>query len=426
MPSDKKTDPRYAIVFGACLTQFTVIGLLFSYGLFFKTFEVEFGWSRTTLSGCASLAFFMMGVLATGLGYLSDRLGPAPVLGMTGLLFGLGFALISLVSEPWHLFAIFGLFIGLGMSTHDVVTLSSVARWFDKRRGMMTGVVKTGTAIGQVVVPPVAALIMAGFGWRTAAVLLGGLAAVLLLIAAFLMRGPAGRSDVTLKTGEVTPTAGAKAKVEEPVAGGDFRSVTRTRVFWTLCAIQFLFLPTLTTIPLHIAVHGMDLGMGAAQAAILLSTVGAASVVGRLTIGAFSDRIGGKQGFVLCFLPLIASLVALLAIDTPWLLFAAIALYGFGHGGLFTIVAPTIAEFFGTRAHGAIFGAIVFFGTIGGALGPILTGWIFDVTGSYDPAFMTLAGMAVLGLILVLSLPRAGEKRVPESEPEAVPSGSAD
>ena len=176
-----------AVVFGACLTQFTIIGLLFSYGLFFKTFETEFGWSRTVLSSAASLAFFMMGVLATGLGHLSDRFGPRPVLSFTGVLFGIGFALIALVSEPWHLFAIFGLFIGLGMSTHDVVTLSTVARQFDKRRGMMTGVVKTGTAIGQIAIPPFAALIMASFGWRPAAILLGVLAAVFLLLAAFLL-----------------------------------------------------------------------------------------------------------------------------------------------------------------------------------------------------------------------------------------------
>ena len=284
------------------------------------------------------------------------------------------------------------------MSTHDVVTLSTVARWFDKRRGMMTGVVKTGTAVGQVVVPPVAALIMASFGWRMAAILMGIFAAVLLFVAALLMKRPPDP-----EAGDHSPSRPLRSANGD---GDDFRAVTKTRVFWTLCAIQFLFLPTLTTIPLHIAVHGMDLGMTAPLAAVLLSVVGASSVVGRLTIGAFSDRIGGKRGFILCFIPLIASLLALLAITTPWLLFAVIALYGFGHGGLFTIVAPTIAEFFGTRAHGAIFGAIVFFGTIGGALGPILAGRIFDVTQSYDLAFMTLAGMAVLGLMLVISLPR--------------------
>jgi MFS family permease len=176
-------------------------------------------------------------------------------------------------------------------------------------------------------------------------------------------------------------------------------------VFWTLCAIQFLFLPTLTTVPLHIAVHGMDMGMTAGVAATLLSVTGAASILGRMTIGTVADRIGGRKSFILSLVPLIGSLLALLSIATPWPLFAAVALYGFGHGGLFTIVSPTIAEYFGLRVHGTIFGAVVFFGTIGGALGPILAGRVFDTTGSYALAFICLATMAALALALAVSLP---------------------
>jgi MFS family permease len=388
-----KIDQRYAIVFGACLTQFTIIGLLFSYGLFFKVFEIEYGWSRTTLSSCASLAFLAMGVLAVVVGRLSDRYGPRVVLGIAGTLYGLGYGLISAVSEPWHLFLIFGLFIGLGMSTHDVVTLSTVAKWFDRRRGMMTGVVKVGTAIGQIVIPPSAALLMASLGWRSAALTLGGLAVVLLLIAACSMKKPPAAS--------LAPAALPAL----PGDGADFKEVIRTRVFWTLCAIQFLFLPTLTTVPLHIAVHGMDMGMTAGVAATLLSVTGAASILGRMTIGTVADRIGGRKSFILSLVPLIGSLLALLSIATPWPLFAAVALYGFGHGGLFTIVSPTIAEYFGLRVHGTIFGAVVFFGTIGGALGPILAGRVFDTTGSYALAFICLATMAALALALAVSLP---------------------
>ncbi|MDH3659640.1 MAG: MFS transporter [Alphaproteobacteria bacterium] len=410
MTSEKKIDPRYAVVFGACLTQFMIIGLLFSYSLFFKTFEDEFGWSRATLSAAASIAFLMMGVLASFLGHLGDRFGPRPVLAVTGVLHGLGFALISQVGEPWHLFLIFGLFIGLGMSTHDVITLSTVARWFDKRRGMMTGVVKTGTAAGQMVLPLVAAFLIADIGWRSAALTLGLGAAFFLLIAAMLMKRP-------------PPAGGASTGASDSAAGG-LKSVLNSRVFWTLCATQFLFFPTLTTVPLHIPVHGMDLGMAKTTAAALLSTAAGASAVGRLTVGAFFDRIGGKNGYILCFTPLIISLACLLAFDTPWLLFATMAIYGFGHGGLFTIVAPTLASYFGTGAVGAIFGGVVFFGTIGGALGPVLAGWIFDVTGSYAPAFMTLGAMAVLGLLLVLSLPRLQPASVAASDP--VPAASGD
>jgi len=386
----KSIDERYLIVLGACLTQFCVIGLLFSYGLFFKSFELEYGWSRTLLSSCTSLAFLVMGVLAFFGGRLNDRYGPRVVLSVAGTLCGIGYALLSQVTQPWQLFVLFGMFIGVGMATHDVVTLSTIARWFHQRRGMMTGVVKVGTAAGQIAVPPLAALLIAIYGWRSALIILGVAAIVLLLSAASLLK---------------SPPADHSSNTQGAASGLRFDEARRTPRLWMLCAIQFSFFPTLTTIPLHIVVHGMDLGMTPALAAILLSVMGAASVVGRLTIGTLVDTIGGKRALMLCFIPLIISLLAFLLIYTPWVLFGAVALYGFAHGGLFTAVSPTVAEYFGLKAHGAIFGLILFFGTIGGALGPVLAGWVFDSTASYTLAFCSLAGLAFFGLLLVLRLP---------------------
>ncbi len=394
-------DSRYLIVFGACLTQFMVIGLLFSFGLFFNVLEEAFGWSRTLLSSAAALGAFVMGVLAIFAGRLSDRYGPAPVLAGSGLLFGVGYALISVVGEPWHLFVLFGLFIGVGMSTHDVVTLSIIARWFVRRRGIMTGVAKVGTAAGQMTLPPVAAFLIAGLGWRGAALALGVAAAVLLLVAAVSMRRP--------------PRDRPAAPASAPVRGGGFAELRRSRVFWTLCASQFLFFPTLMTVPIHIAVHGMDLGMTRAVAATLLTVIGGASIAGRLTVGTFADRIGGRNAYVVCLVPLVTSLIMLMVVDTYGPLFAVVALYGFGHGGLFTVVSPTVAEFFGTRTHGAIYGGIYFFGTLGGAAGPIMAGWVFDVTGGYEHAFATLALMGATALLLMASLPPSRSERIVRS-----------
>ncbi len=387
-------DPRYVTVFGACLTQFTVIGLLFSYGIFFKAFETEFGWSRTLLSACSALAFFMMGTLAIVAGRLNDRFGPRVVLSVSGVLYGLGFVLVSRVEAPWQMFAIFGTFIALGLSTHDVVTLSTVARWFEKRRGVMSGVVKVGTAAGQVAVPPIAALLIAGYGWRSALVILGVGASVLLLIAAQSMRRAPG------------------AEVSAEGTGASFVEARGTRLFWTLCAIQLVFFPVLTSVPLHVAVHGMDLGMSAGAAAGLLSVIGGASVAGRLVVGAASGRIGGKNAYLLCLSCLLAGLLGLNLVGAGAGLFLVMAVYGFAHGGLFTVVSPAVAEAFGMRAHGAIFGVVLFFGTIGGSVVPILVGWSFDATGSYSIAFAGLAGLAAAALGLVLSLPGRGRLAV--------------
>ena len=378
-------DRRYWIVLGACLTQFTIVGLLFSYGLFFKALETEYGWSRTLLSGCSSLAFFMMGILASFGGHLSDRYGPRLVLAVTGTFCGIGYALMAHVTAVWQLFVLFGLFIGMGMATHDVVTLSTVARQFHRRRGMMTGVVKVGTALGQITLPLLAAFLIATFDWRLALTVLGFGAVGILLFGAALMKSP-----------QASGVSGGGAN--EPGIG--IQDVRRSRVFWMICAVQFSHFTTLTTIPLHIVVHGMDLGMTSALAASLLSVMGAASIAGRLTVGGFADRIGGRRAMILCFVPLILSLLSFLFIAKPWQLFGAVALYGLAHGGLFTVVSPTVAEYFGLKSHGAIFGVVVFFGTIGGAMGPVLAGAIFDLTNSYFLAFAALAGLASLASCL--------------------------
>ena len=385
--------PRYIVLFGACLTQFTVIGMLFSFGLFLPSFEAELGWSRTFLSTCSALAFFMMGVLAMLGGRLSDALGPRIVLACTGTLYGLGFILMSQITSQLQLLVIFGTLIGLGLSSHDVVTLSTVARWFPRRRGIMSGVVKVGTAVGQIALPPVAALLIVAYGWREALLMLGITASVLLLIAALSMQRPPA------------PAAGTS----NIISGASFAEARRgpgARVFWTLCATQFLFFPALMSVPLHLAVHGMDLGMTQTLAATMLSIIGAASIAGRLIMGGLVDRLGGKMAYTICLLVLLTSLAALFLTTAHVGLFIVVAIYGFGHGALFVVVSPTVAEYFGMRAHGAIFGTVLFFGTLGGSVGPILTGWVFDGFGSYTPAFMTLALSAAIALVLVRTLPR--------------------
>lgn len=382
---------RYSIVIGACLIQFSVIGLFFAYGLFFKSFEDEFGWSRTLMSSVSAMAVFMMGALAALAGRLADRFGPRPVLLASGLLYGLGYALISQITAPWQMFLLFGTLLGAGLSTHDVVTLSTIARWFERKRGIMSGVVKVGTALGQVTLPPLAAILIVAYGWRHAAVLLGVGAGVVLVAAALLMSHPR------------SPSASGTAK---PRTGIDFATARRSRLFWTLCAIQFLFFPAVIGIPMHIAVHGMDLGMTSGGAAALLSVIGGSSIAGRLAVGALVDRIGGKLAMMFCLFILMLSLALLVVAMTPLSLYVVLAGYGFAHGGMFTAVSPTVAGYFGMRAHGAIFGAVLFSGNFGGSIGPILIGLAFDLTGSYQIAFAGLAALTAIALALAASLPK--------------------
>ena len=378
---------------GASLVQFTVIGGVFAYSVFFSVLETELGWSRSTMSACTSLAFLIMGLLAISAGRLNDRFGPRWVLAGSGIIYGCGYALLSTVNEPWHAIVTFGLAIGVGMAAHDVVTLSTIARWFNAKRGRMTAVVKVGTACGQIVVPLVAAFLIGAFGWRHSFLLLGLSALFLLLFSAWLV-------------GDKPPTLNDSKDELNQHQELNFKQVRRTRQFWLICAMQFMFFPSLMTIPVHIVIHAQDLGFDATTAAAVLSSIGAVSILGRLAVGWSIDYIGGKRGYIICFTLLLISLLLLRHIEDPRYLFGFAALYGFTHGGFFTVVTPTLAEYFGMQALGTVFGTVVFFGSFSGAAGPFVAGWIFDSTGSYDWAFTLLATLATFGLIMALSLTR--------------------
>ena len=127
-------------------------------------------------------------------------------------------------------------------------------------------------------------------------------------------------------------------------------------------------------------------------------------MLGRIFIGTANDRIGGKRSLIICFSVLLFSLIWLQWAGASWMLFVFGVVCGFAHGGFFTVMSPTVAELFGTKAHGVLFGIVLSWGTLGGAVGPSLAGHFFDVKGTYNEVFIVLTGMAALGLTAALFL----------------------
>ena len=127
-------------------------------------------------------------------------------------------------------------------------------------------------------------------------------------------------------------------------------------------------------------------------------------MLSRVVMGAANDRIGGKRSLIICFGVLFCGLIWLQVAEEAWMLFLFAVVYGLAHGGFFTVMSPTVAEFFGTGFHGLLFGTVLFSGTIGGSAGPLLTGHVFDITGGYRPAFITLTALAFIGFVLITIL----------------------
>ncbi len=391
----------YNIVAASFFIQAVCIGAMFTYGVFFKELQQEFGWSRALISGASSVAFFVMGSGAIITGTLNDRIGPRIILTVSGVFGGLGYILMSQITMPWQLYLLYGLFAGIGFCTHDVITLSTIARWFVKYRGMMSGIVKVGTGAGQFLVPLIASVLISAFGWRNAYLIIGSVVLVALVAFAQLMkRDP--RKIGLLPDGNQQTSHGNALPTEDNSLS--FRAAVRTIQFWGICLSEFSVFICIFTIIVHIVPHAMDQGIKPAIAVSVLSTIGGVSVLGRFVMGIVNDKIGGKNSLITCFIILISSFILLQFTSSPWMLFLFAFVYGFAHGGIFTVMSPTIAEFFGMGSHGQLFGTVLFFGTIGATIGPILTGYMFDITGEYRMAFMALTAFALVGLIPIMYL----------------------
>jgi MFS family permease len=391
----------YNIVAACFVSQGVMIGGMFAYGVFFAELESEFGWSRATISGASSLSFMILGLLGIVAGKLSDHIGPRLLMVLSAVFFGVGYSLLYVIEAPWQLFLFYGVLVGIGYSTHDVVTLSTIARWFVRRRGMMTGIAKTGTGTGQLLVPLAAASLIAAYGWRTAALVVGLVSLLILLVVAQAMRRDPqsmGQHPDGIEIGD----DGARGTAVE--IGLTLAEAVVTRQFWILCVVQLSVMYCLMTVMIHIVPHATDLGVAPAVAATILSSIGAVSIAGRLTIGTLADRLGGRRSMMICFGILLASFALLQSFEMTWMLFVFAAVYGFAHGGFFTVMSPTLAEFFGTGSHGVIFGIVLFSGMVGGAVGPLLAGFLFDTSGTYEVVFLILTGFATLGLLMAFVL----------------------
>ena len=151
------------------------------------------------------------------------------------------------------------------------------------------------------------------------------------------------------------------------------KEARKTVTFWKLGSIQFLFFSALMTIPVHIAIHGIDLGMSPAKASLLLSAIGFASIAGRIVVG-FSGSTWSKGYLYNLFLSIDLKSICMRNIYSYTPLYYNPAVWFFSHGSFFTVVSPAVKEYFGMKSHGDIFGNLLFLGTIGGAICPIIAG----------------------------------------------------
>lgn len=385
----------YVIVIASLLTLVLTHGTRYSFGVFFKPMASELDWTRAITSGAFSLSWVVEGAFSILVGHFNDRFGPRVVMTVLGFLAGMSYVLMSQVTTVWQFYLFYGIIGGAGNCTF-VPLVSTIARWFTRRRSTMTGIAIAGIGIGSTAGPLVAGKLIDAFNWRVAYFLLGAAVIIVVILAAqFLKRDP-GMIGQRSYGEEVIKGPGPSLQT----TGFTLPEAVRTRQFWLFAAMMGCLGFAFFALQVHVAPYATDLGMSPATAAVILAAIGASSIIGRAVLGSVGDRIGNKNAFILGFVAMTLALLWLLATTGAWQIYVFAFVFGLGYGNSATQESPLSAALFGLKSHGLIFATASIGFTMGAALGPWLTGYIFDAAQSYRPAFMISAGIGALGFLL--------------------------
>lgn len=387
-------------IVGACFTTMCLLGGIgYTFAVFFGPLVEEFHWSRTALSGVVSLGMIVGGLVTPLWGNWTDRAGGRVVVVSAAIFAGLSLLLRAYINSLWQLYLIatLGSVFFAGM---DLIPLSTIiSHWFRSKRGTAMGLTLIGGSIGGFFMPPLADYLIVRSGWRHAYVIL---AAVLWIgvipVAAILLRRspydlglqPDGASAPPEQPQDAVPESASPAANDAPVDDFTLRRAARTTAFWMI-AVAF-FLPMMSGVGLltHLVVILTDVGISSQTASACLGLIAALSIVGRFGFGFAADRFPVRKVYTTCYIIETTGVCMLLAtalVGTK-AFFAYILIYGLTGGGGLVLAPLMIGECFGLKSLGTIFGVLAISAVIGGAIGPLLAGYIFDSTGSYYPAFV--------------------------------------
>ncbi len=384
-----------------------------AFSLLFPPILSEFGWERGVTAGAFSFGFLVSAFLSPVLGRLMDRHGPRLVNGLGVASLAAGLLLATLATQPWHVYATLGVLVGagsvcLGYSGQALY----LPNWFVRRRGLAMSIAFAGVGAGSILLLPALQTLIEGAGWRTACQTLGLVALFVLTPLILLVRRgpeevglrPDGDADTT--AGSVGVPARASNVVDPAWASIDWTlaRALRTTRFWWMAVGYFSGLFIWYAVQVHQTKYLTEIGFSARDAAWALGAVSLAGVPGQILLGHLSDRFGrefvwaiGCLGFAITY----GALLMLAGRPSPALLYLMIAAQGALGYGVTSVMGAIPAEIFEGKHYGSIFGTLMLAAICGGAAGPLLTGLVYDHTGSYAIAFWIAIAVSALSAFAI-------------------------
>jgi len=403
------------IVAGGFILFFFGIGLgINTVGIFIEEVVSTLHFSRGDFSLFFSIAALSMMVGAIIVGKLIERISIRLIMGVCTALFSAGIILYSQCRTLGQFYAV-SVIMGLGSAgTHIIPVTSMINNWFVKKRGLATGIVFAGTGIGGLVLNPFVTWLIEQkffnleYGWQGAYIVSGILAGAFCIpIALFVMKkSPAEMGQFA--DGEASQAPGEDVST----AGFTVSEAVKSPVFWMVAAMALLFSVINMGINQHLYPYlNGDLGFSKSAAAMIVGSYLGMTVLGKISLGAISDRRGLPFSITLFVAIVMAGIAVLTQINALWIAVVFVIIFGFGNV-IQTVIPPLVtAHCFGLKQYALIFGILSIFMTIGSGIGTPLSGYMRDYTGSYHSAFFIYMGLLVLSLVAALMALRSAAKK---------------
>jgi MFS family permease len=371
--------------------------------VFFTPLVQEFGWTRAALSGAFSIARLEAGIAGPLAGICIDRWGPRRMMVLGLILMSVGFVLLSRVESLEAFYLIFLLFLSLGTGFGVMPPITTaVTNWFYRRRSLATGLLMCGAGVGGFAASSLGWLITA-YGWRQTLVFVGIFVIVTGVPGVLLLRHRPEPYGLRPDGDPPAPVSSARAATA-PNDGFLPSEALRVRAFYGLAFIFGARHVTTSGTLVHLPALMVDRGFTLEAAATLAGVVALVSIPGRVLCGWLGDRVDKRYVFAACLLFMVIGIAALALGSSPGHLGVFTVAYGMAYGGSVPLTVSIVADYFGRRRFATVYGLSQFAMMWGTISGPMIAGYAFDTTGSYQVAlniFMAVGIVGTVGTLLV-------------------------
>jgi MFS family permease len=381
----------WVIVGVGALMTCVAIGAMFSLAVYLQPMSVDTGWSRAGISSAMTLDFLSMGIAGFLWGAVSDRFGTRIVVFIGAVTLGLGLVLASRAQSLIEFQLIYGILVGVSAGAFFAPMIAAASNWFQSNRGLAVSLVSAGMGVAPMTISPFARWLISTYDWRTAMLVIGIAAWILLIPAALLVRNPPAAT-----------AAGARGSADANMSAAQ---AFRTPQF-AILALTFFFCCAAHSGPIfHMVSYAIGCGIPAMAAVTVYSVEGLAGLGGRLMLGMLADRLGVKL-ILVCGL-LLQSLAILTYVFVSRLgeFYALAVVFGTAYGGVMPLYAVLAREYFGPRIMGTIFGAATMVSSVGMALGPLAGGLVFDIFSAYSWLFVGSFAVGLCAVAIALAFP---------------------